>query len=163
MATPWSMVTLMARCSGCSVSAKTVPTRRLRARACAASVCGSNKANSSPPIRNAESEVRKAFCKVLRSGTKDIVAARMAILVVHFLEAMKIQNDDAEWQSITASTIEFFFERFRKETAIVETRQRVGNCVDLEFLEFSVFHENRNANQPGARENVHQRRRAMGR
>ena len=43
----------------CKTSEKMTPIRLLSANAWGASVCGSKRANSSPPKRNAESEVRR--------------------------------------------------------------------------------------------------------
>ena len=45
-------------------------TRRLSASAWSESVCGKSSANSSPPIRKAESEVRSAFLSVVAAARK---------------------------------------------------------------------------------------------
>src|SRR5216683_18564 len=105
------MLTEKASCSGARDSAKTVSTRRLRAMACAGSVCGRRRANSSPPMRKAESEVRKAFWRV----------------------------------AAAARTVEFFLERFGEEAAIVETGERIGGGVDLEFFVLVIFENDGNA------------------
>ncbi len=107
---------------------------------------------------DAERRVRSAhrFLQGTGNATKNLVATRMAVLIVHFLEAMEVQDDDTEWKSIATGAIEFFLERFCKETAIVEAGERVSDRTDLQLLECSIFHQNRNANEASGSENVHQ-------
>src|SRR5438046_3631997 len=66
---PCSMLTATCNCSGWSISTNTASTRRLSARACCASVCGKSKANSSPPMRKAESERSEEHTSELQSLT----------------------------------------------------------------------------------------------
>ena len=44
------------------------------------------------------------------------------MLVVDFLEAMQVEDDEAERQAVTAGAIKFFFESFAEQAAIVESR-----------------------------------------
>jgi len=107
---------------------------------------------------NAEGGVRGAqrFLESGGGGTEDLVAARMTVLIVHFLEAVQVQDDDAERKTVAAGAVEFFLEGFGKQAAIVETGERVGDSIDLEFFVLFVFEHNRNANQAGGRKDIHQ-------
>ena len=68
------------------------------------------------------------------SGAQDFIAARMAVLVVDFLEAMQIENDEAERLAVTAGAIQFFFEGFAEEPAIVEAGKGIGDGIQLQLL-----------------------------
>ena len=57
------------------------------------------------------------------AACKNLVAARMAVLVVDFLEAVKIESDQAEGMSVAAGAVEFFVKSFVEKTAIVEAGQ----------------------------------------
>ena len=107
---------------------------------------------------NAEGRVRGAqrFLERGGGGAEDLVAAWMPVLIVHFLEAVQVQDDDAERKTVAAGAIEFLFEGLGKQAAIVEAGERVGDRIDLEFFVLFVFEHNRNANQAGGREDIHQ-------
>src|SRR5271155_4560776 len=79
----------------------------------------------------------------------------MTVLVVDFLEAVQIENDEAERLTIAAGTIEFFFESFAKEAAIVEPGEGIGDGIQLQLLQFVVLYEDGNAEKAGRRKHVH--------
>src|ERR1700722_10147082 len=56
------------------------------------------------------------------SGTQNFIAARMAVLVVDFLEAVQIENDQAERRAVTTSAINLLFESFAEEAPVVQAR-----------------------------------------
>src|SRR6266852_4979649 len=62
----------------------------------------------------------KSFLESGGSGAKNVVATRVAVLVVHFLKAVQIETHQTERVRIAASAIEFFIEIFVKETAVVQ-------------------------------------------
>ncbi len=78
----------------------------------------------------------------------------MSVPVVHFLEAMEIQNRDGEMLAVTFRAVQFLVAIFVEEPAVVESGERVGRGVDLEFLEFLVLHHDRDANEIRGREHV---------
>jgi hypothetical protein len=82
----------------------------------------------------------------------------MAVLVVYFLKAVEVQNDEAERQAITASARKFLFEGFGEEPPVVEARERVGYGADLKLAVLFVFEDHRNADQASAEEHVHKNR-----
>ena len=57
---------------------------------------------------------------------------RMAVLIVHFLEAMQIQHHQAQRQSVTPGAIEFFFESLAEKPAIIKSRERIGDRIHLQ-------------------------------
>ena len=87
-----------------------------------------------------------------RGGAEYVISARMTVFVVYFLEAMEVENDDAERKAVAACAIQFLLERLREQAAIVESGERIGNSADLEFLEFIVLENNRYANHSGRRQ-----------
>ena len=72
------------------------------------------------------------------------------------LNRCKIENDDAERQTVTARAVEFFFERLRKEASIVKAGQRIGDRIALKFLELAIFKNDGNANESRGGEHIHQ-------
>ncbi len=119
---------------------------------------GLRKQESEFITTNAESGVRgtQGFLERGGGGAEHLVTARMSVLVVHFLEAVQIQDDDAQWETVAARAIELLLERFRKQTAIVEAGEGIGDGIDLEFLVLVIFEHHGNANQSGGREHIHQ-------
>src|SRR6266850_4640835 len=80
----------------------------------------------------------------------------MAMFVIHFLEAMQIEHDEAEGLTIPARAIEFLLECFGKEPPIVEIGERIGDGVELEFFQVVVFDEDGNTKESRLREDIHQ-------
>src|SRR5690349_8930215 len=88
---------------------------------------------------------------------QDFVAARMTVLVVHFLETVQIQNDQAELLIIAACAIKLLVDRFIEEAAILQAGERVGDRGAMEILELFVFENNREPETAAAGKNVHER------
>ena len=78
----------------------------------------------------------------------------MTVLVVYFLKAVKIQNDEAERLAVAACAIQFLFERFGEEPAIVKTGERIGDSVELQFFQVVVFDDNRRAKKSGGEKHI---------
>src|ERR1051326_6214100 len=82
----------------------------------------------------------------------------MAVLVIHFLEAMEIESDQAQRMRIAACAVEFLVKRFVKEATIIKTGERIGNGAAVEILECIVFEDNRYLKHSGGRKDVNQGR-----
>ena len=78
--------------------------------------------------------MRRAFFSVVAADAQNFITARMAVLVVDFLEAMQIENDEAERLAVTAGAIQFFFEGFAEESAVVEAGKGIGDGIQLQLL-----------------------------
>jgi len=72
----------------------------------------------------------------------------MAVLVVHFLEAMQIQHYQPERQSITSGSIQFLFKPFTKKSAIVKSRQRIGDAFNCSTFSSSYSRTMGTRNKP---------------
>src|SRR5690349_7176200 len=57
------------------------------------------------------------FLKCGSGGAQNFVTARMAVLVVYFLETMKVQDDEAERLRVAPGAIQLFFEGFSEKPA----------------------------------------------
>src|SRR4029450_12865344 len=79
----------------------------------------------------AESGVRRAerLSERGRRGMKNFVAARMAALVVHFLEVVQIQRAQAGGMRIAARTIQFFSQSFVEQASVVQASQWIGDGI----------------------------------
>ncbi len=75
----------------------------------------------------------------------------MAVLIIDFLETVQVEGNQSQRLGVAAGAIEFLFESFSEEPAVVETRQRIGHGIELEPLEFVILDENRNTKQTGGR------------
>src|ERR1700686_1487694 len=106
----------------------------------------------------AESRVgsAKRFLKRGCGGAKNLVAATVAVLVVDFLEAMKIEDYDAQRKAIAAGTVQFLSKRFREEPAIAQTCKGIRDRVQLNFLQFVVFKNNGHLHQASGGEYIHE-------
>ena len=82
----------------------------------------------------------------------------MAVLVIHFLEAMEIQDDQAERLAVAARAIQFLFEGFTEKSAVVETRQGIGHRVEFQLLQLVVFDEDGNTKKTGGGKDIHESR-----
>jgi len=89
-------------------------------------------------------------------GLKNLVAARMSVLVVHFLEAMKIENHKGERVAVAAGTIQFLVEGFAEEATIVKAGEGIGNGAELQLFQIVVLNENGKTKNSRAGKNVHQ-------
>jgi len=78
------------------------------------------------------------------------------MLVIHFLEAMQIQQDEAQGLTVTSGAIEFLFECFGEEPPIVEIGERIGDGVELEFFQVVVFDEDGNTKKTHSSEDIYQ-------
>ena len=78
------------------------------------------------------------------------------MLVVDFLETMKIQDNETERRAIAMGAIQFFFKGLAEEAAIVKTSKGIGNSVELQLLQFVVLDDDRNAEEAGRCQNIHQ-------
>jgi hypothetical protein len=81
----------------------------------------------------------------------------VTVLVIDFLEAMQIQNNKTERLAVAARAIQFLFEGFAKEPAVVKTRERISDSIQLKLFQFVVFDENRNPEKIGGGKNIHKR------
>src|SRR5271157_3107843 len=82
----------------------------------------------------------------------------MAVLVIDFLEAMQIENDQTEWLAVAAGAVQFFFESFTEQAAVVEAGERIGDGVQLQLLQLVVFDEDGNAKKSCGSKYVHKSR-----
>ena len=98
---------------------------------------------------DAEGGVRCAQCflKCCRGSAQNFIAAGMTVFIVHFFEAMKVENDDAERKTIAASAVEFLLEGFGEQSTVVKASQRIGDSIDLKLLELVVFENDWNTDQ----------------
>jgi len=64
-------------------------------------------------------------------SAQDVITAGMTVLVVHFLEAMKVQDYETERTAIAMRAIEFLLEGFAEEATIVEACEGISNSVEL--------------------------------
>jgi len=78
------------------------------------------------------------------------------MLVIHFLEAVQIQHDEAKGLTIPARAIEFLFECFGEEPSIVEIGERIGDSIELEFFQVFVFDEDGNTKKSRSSEDIQQ-------
>src|SRR6266567_1414508 len=101
---------------------------------------------------NAESGVRstESFLESCRRCAQDFISARVAVLVVHFLEAMKIEDNQAQRMSVAASAVEFLVKIFGEEAAIVEAGEWIGDRVAMQILEVLVLEDYRNTKESGS-------------
>src|SRR5713226_4344425 len=90
------------------------------------------------------------------NGTQDFITARMAVPIVDLLEAVHVENDEAEREAIAAGAIEFFFERFAKEPRVGEAGERIGDGVHLQFFQFIAFRSDRDAELTSGGQHVHE-------
>ena len=72
---------------------------------------------------------------------QNLIALQMPVTVIHFLQLMKIEDDDCELMPVALCAIEFLIEVLVEEAAILEPGDRIGCGVDLEFLELFIFNE----------------------
>ncbi len=80
----------------------------------------------------------------------------MAVFVVHFLEPVQIQNDQAERLAVAAGAVKLFFEGFAEKPAIVKAGERVGGGVQFQFFQVVIFGGYLGANEPGSSQNIHE-------
>jgi hypothetical protein len=99
----------------------------------------------------------KSFPESRRRGVQDLVAPGMAVLVIDFLKAMQIENDQAQRMSVTPCAIQFLFKSFVEEAAVVETSKRIGDRAAMQSLELVVFKNDGNTKHSGRRENIDER------
>src|ERR1035438_1661342 len=106
-----------------------------------------------------ESGIRSAqrFLQCRSGGAQHFIAPWMPVFVVYFLEAMQIENHEAERLVVTPRTVQFLVKRFTEESAVVETGQRVGDGVALQFFEGVIFDDHRNAKHAYRSEHVDER------
>src|SRR4029077_14007137 len=103
-----------------------------------------------------KSEIRGAHRVSERGGgeVQNLVAEQMPAAIVHFLQFVHIENHKGELLVIAIGAVEFFFTVLIEEAAIVKAGESVGGGVDLEFLEFFVLHQNRDAKKIRGGEHV---------
>src|SRR6266568_2927587 len=89
-------------------------------------------------------------------GAQDFISARVAVLIVYFLEAMQIQDDQAERLGVAPSAIQFFFEGFSEKPAIVKTREWIGDGIQFEFLEIFMLDNDGHAEEARGCEHIQQ-------
>jgi hypothetical protein len=98
----------------------------------------------------------ESFAESGGSSAKDIVAAWVAVLVVDFLEAVKVEDDEAERGTVAVGAVQFLFEGLGEEAAVIEAGERIGDGVALKFLEVVVLDDDGNAEKSCGSEDVHQ-------
>ena len=67
--------------------------------------------------------------------TQNLIALKMPIAIIHFLELMKIENHDRQVLAIPFCAIQFLIAILVEEAPVVESGQRIRCGVDLQFLE----------------------------
>src|SRR5262249_4049220 len=85
---------------------------------------------------DAKRKVRSAqrFAERGCRSTQHFVSAMMPVLVVHFLKAMQIENDQTQRRSVALRTIQFLLERFAEQTPIVKSSEGIGDRIELQLL-----------------------------
>src|SRR5258708_18873499 len=81
----------------------------------------------------------------------------MAVPVIYFFEEVKVECDQAERLAIAPRAIEFLFECFSEEPAVVETRQGIGHGIEFQPLEVVILDEDGNTKKAGGREDIRER------
>ncbi len=81
----------------------------------------------------------------------------MAVLVIYFLEAVQVEGNQSQRLAIAPCAIEFFFESFREEPAVVETRQGIGHGIEFQPLQFVILDKDGNTKKTGGREDIRKR------
>src|ERR1700687_2767954 len=96
----------------------------------------------------------QGFLQGSRSGAQYVIAARMAVLVIYFLEAVQVQGNQTQRLAIAPSAIEFFFKCFSKEPAVVETGQGIGHSIEFQSLQLVILDEDGNTKKTGGRKDI---------
>src|SRR4029077_10919895 len=78
------------------------------------------------------------------------------MLIVHFVEAVQVEDNKTQRRAVAAAAIELFFEGFTEEASVVEAGKGIGNCILLKDLQVVVFNDNRDTEEPCGSEDVHQ-------
>jgi len=107
----------------------------------------------------AKSGVRSTqrFLECGGGGAQNFIAARMAMLIVNFFEAMQIENDEAELRAVSTGAVQLFLKGLAEQAAIVEASQRIGDCIELQGLQLVIFQDDRHAEEARGRKHVHER------
>ena len=82
----------------------------------------------------------------------------MAELIIHVLEAVQIERDQAEGMAITFRTIQFLIEGRFEEPAILEAGQSVGDGAAFEIFEIVAFNQKWKVKEAGRGQNIDQSR-----
>src|SRR5882672_225603 len=95
---------------------------------------GLRKQESEFVATEAKSGVRRAqrFSQSGCDGPQDVVPTKVTELIVHFLEAVEIQSDEAQRLRVALCAIQFFFKSFTEQAAVVEAGKRIGDRVAFE-------------------------------
>jgi len=119
---------------------------------------GLRKKESEFVATDAEGRIGSAesFAESGGGGAENVVAAWMTVLVVDFLEAVQIEDDEAERRAVAVGAVQFLFESFGEEAAVIEAGEGIGDGVELEFLEVVVLDDDGNAEKSCGSEDVHQ-------
>src|SRR6266446_6199918 len=82
----------------------------------------------------------------------------MAVAIVNFFEAVKIENHQTERMSVTAGAVEFFIKSFVKAPAILQAGERVGDGGAMKLFEFLEFQHDRDAKHAGVGKDIEKSR-----
>jgi hypothetical protein len=96
----------------------------------------------------------QGFLKSCRGGPQHLIAARMTVLVVDFLEAMKVESHQAQGMRVATSTVQFLVEGFIEEAAVIKAGERIGDCAAMNAFKVVVFQHDGHAKQAGCDENI---------
>src|SRR5467141_4608924 len=78
----------------------------------------------------------------------------MAVLIVHFLEAVQVEGNQSQRLAIALRAIEFLFECFREEPTVVETRQGISHGIEFQPLQVVILDEDGNTKKTGGRKDI---------
>ena len=81
----------------------------------------------------------------------------MAVLVIYFLEAVQVEGNQSQRLAIAPRTIEFLFEYFSKESAVVEPRQGIGHGIEFQPLQLVILDKDGNPKKTGGRKDIRER------
>jgi len=96
----------------------------------------------------------QGFLQGSRSSAQYIITARMAVLVIYFLEAVQVKGNQSKRLAIAPSAIEFFFKRFSEEPAVMETGQGIGHGIEFQPLQLVILDEDGNTKKTGGRKDI---------
>ena len=104
-------------------------------------VSARSSANSSPPMRNAESGRRSARVEDAGEDDERLVAGGVAVAVVAVLEPVEIGDDEADRPAVPRRARDLTVEPRHERAAVEEARQRVVVGEEAELAEMLARHE----------------------
>src|SRR2546421_6673374 len=78
----------------------------------------------------------------------------MAVLVIYFLEAVEVEGNQSQRLAIATRPVEFLFECFSEEPAVVQARQGIGHGIEFQPLQLVILDEDGNTKKTGGRKDI---------